>query len=389
MADSLTSSSPDSLQNISGGEMEKMFDGDDGDAIIEEDLEEELENMNSMEERKSIDIEPPKKLNHHQLAVYPPTNSKCFLYKIPHVGLLMAVTSSLFFSICSLIVRLLTSVSPLEHSTIRFIGVFLPSVCLVIYYGKNPLGEKGSRFILLMRGILGSTGLIFHFYAFQHMPLADASVIVFSAPVFVTIFARIFLKEYCSPAHIVSIVITLIGVVLISRPPFLFHVNDSSYSAPNLLGSLYALAGTVCSANVYVLIRKLKSLHYAVIMATFATIGITMSQTTSLIVGKTCIPCPFEERVYLLILGLFSFLGQVLLTKSLQLEQAGPVSICRTADIVFAFVWQVIFLGEVPNVSSVIGAFLVTSSVLVMGVRKWVLETPMNSPWRKKLWLLT
>ncbi len=46
----------------------------------------------------------------------------------------------------------------------------------------------------ILRAFLGTTSLMSQFYALRHMPLADASVIIFSVPVFVAIFARIFLK---------------------------------------------------------------------------------------------------------------------------------------------------------------------------------------------------
>lgn len=43
----------------------------------------------------------------------------------------------------------------------------------------------------------------------------------------------------------------------------------------------------------------------------------------------------------MVLLAIFSFAGQILLTMALQREQAGPVAIARSADIVFAFIWQV------------------------------------------------
>lgn len=188
----------------------------------------------------------------------------------------------------------------------------------------------------------------------------------------------------------VSIILTLIGVVFIARPPFLFGGLDGPqrYTMENLLGAASALGGTVCSANVYILLRKLKVLHYAVIMLVFSVVGMAMSYAANLAAPHSpCLPCALSDRAYLVLLGLFSFLGQLLLTKALQLEQAGPVSICRTADIVFAFVWQVAFLGETPTLLSGIGAVLVTTSVFIMGFRKWMLELPVDSGIRKRFWM--
>lgn len=91
----------------------------------------------------------------------------------------------------------------------------------------------------------------------------------------------------------------------------------------------------------------------------------------------------------MVVLALFSFGGQILLTLALQMEQAGPVAIARSADIVFAFIWEIIFFNEIPNKYSVGGAILVTSSVLLTGLRKWAISLPETSSVRKSLGFLT
>lgn len=98
---------------------------------------------------------------------------------------------------------------------------------------------------------------------------------------------------------------------------------------------------------------------------------------------KTCI-----IRLLVVALALFSFGGQILLTLALQMEQAGPVAIARSADIVFAFFWQVLFFNEIPNKYSVGGAILVTSSVLLTGLRKWAVSLPETSSVKKSLGFL-
>lgn len=78
-----------------------------------------------------------------------------------------------------------------------------------------------------------------------------------------------------------------------------------------------------------------------------------------------------------------------MLTLALQVEHAGPVAIARTSDIVFAFLWQIIFFKETPNIFSLLGAVFVTSSVILTGMRKWILSLPENTPLKLKLSILT
>lgn len=112
---------------------------------------------------------------------------------IPHLGIIMAIASSFFFSLSSLIVKLVPDVHPVALATYRFAGILLPSLPILIRRSEDPF-PKGKRWLLILRAFLGTTSLMSQFYALRHMPLADASVIIFSVPVFVAIFARIFLK---------------------------------------------------------------------------------------------------------------------------------------------------------------------------------------------------
>lgn len=318
-------------------------------------------------------------------------NRRPLLKRCPFLGLMLATLSSLFFSLCSVIVKGLVSVDPMELAAFRFVGVLLPTIPVVIWKGE-PVFPKGRRVMLMFRSFVGTSGLMLSFYAFRHMPLADASVIVFSVPVFVSIFARIFLKEPCGIFNVISIVLTLIGVMLITRPPLIFGsvgINLSSEEGgSNPWGAAAAFGSTLFGANVYILLRALKGLHFSVIMTNFGCFALVQTLFVTWLIGALCLPQCGMDRLLVVCLALFSFSGQILLTMSLQLEQAGPIAVARSADIVFAFIWQIMFFNEVPNKYSILGAVLVLSSVLLVGLRKWALTLPDNSVMKTSLGIL-
>ncbi|XP_030373585.1 solute carrier family 35 member G1 [Scaptodrosophila lebanonensis] len=310
----------------------------------------------------------------------------------PYLGIILATMSSLFFSLCSVIVKGLVDVNPMEMASFRFVGVLLPAIPILIYT-KQPVFPEGKRVILLLRCFMGTTGLMLSFYAFRHMPLADASVIIFSTPVFVAIFARAFLKEPCTLFNIVTINMTLLGVVLITRPPLVFgddntplleseKYTDKTY---DIWGPVAAISSTLFGANVYILLRALKGLHFSVIMTNFGAVALVYTLIVCGSIGAVCWPSCGRDRWLVVVLGIFSFLGQILLTLSLQVEQAGPVAIARCADIVFAFVWQILFFGETPTAYSLFGALMVVSSVILTAMKKWAMTLPRESSLRKRL----
>ncbi|XP_073968618.1 solute carrier family 35 member G1-like [Rhodnius prolixus] len=307
----------------------------------------------------------------------------------PYLGIILATVSSFFFSICSVIVKWMVNVHPIELAAYRFVGVLLPAIPIAVWR-KEHLFPKGKRLMLILRSFLGTTTLMLSFYAFRHMPLADASVIVFSVPVFVAVFAFVFLKEPCDAFSVLTICLTLTGVLLITRPISIFGTSIPSLGSEDnittdLWGGVSAFTATLFGANAYILLRVLKGLHFSVIMINFGTFALIETFCISWFLGVLCLPQCGPERLLILALGIFSFGGQFLLTISLQLEQAGPVSIARSADIVFAFIWQILFFKEVPNIYSILGAFFVISSVILIGFRKWVLTLPDNSAIKKTL----
>nr|XP_023024453.1 solute carrier family 35 member G1 [Leptinotarsa decemlineata] len=310
----------------------------------------------------------------------------------PYLGLLLATLSSLFFSLCSVIVKWMTDINPMALAAYRYLGVLLPAIPIVIYR-EEKVFPKGKRIMLLMRSFTGTAALMLSFYAFRHMPLADASVIVFSVPVFTGIFARMFLKEPCGLFNIFSVVLTLIGVVFITRPPILFGDTVNSLGEtgqrPEMWGAVAAFSATLFGANAYVLLRALKGIHFSVIMTNFGAFALVQCVLVTSIIGALCLPSCGMDRYLIIALALFSFLGQILLTLALQMEQAGPVAIARSSDIVFAFIWQVLFFNEIPNKFSIGGAILVMSSVLLTGLRKWIMALPHDASLRRNLNILT
>jgi len=64
---------------------------------------------------------------------------------------------------------------------------------------------------------MGASNLIIHFYGLKHMPMADVNMIGAASPVWVVIFARMFLKEPVILFDIINIFVTLIGIVFIIK----------------------------------------------------------------------------------------------------------------------------------------------------------------------------
>ncbi|KAL7047856.1 hypothetical protein ACKWTF_003128 [Chironomus riparius] len=278
------------------------------------------------------------------------------------LGIIFGILSSLCFSLCSVIAKYLIEISPVELTLYRFIGIFLPSLSIAIYRSENVFpDDKRDKIALFLRCFIGTTGLMLNFYAVQNMNLGDSSVIIYSTPVFVAIFSKIFLNEPCSLFNCFNIALSMVGIVFIIQPNSLFNHNSTS-STSTLWGPVAAILSAIFGSNVIIILRILKHLHHSVIMSNTGIFAILYTLIVLMIMNEFCSPCSFKERVLIVGLAVFSYFGQMLLTVSLQYEEPNVVSMTRSTIVLFSFIWQILFFNEILSVSSLFGAFLIILS---------------------------
>ena len=88
---------------------------------------------------------------------------------------------------------------------------------LVLSRGTQVLRAKRPC-LLLARGICGAVGVTAGFYAVVHMPLADATAITFTAPLFVVLLARFFLREAVDASRWLATIVGFMGVIFLLQP---------------------------------------------------------------------------------------------------------------------------------------------------------------------------
>ncbi|RXM34986.1 Solute carrier family 35 member G1 [Acipenser ruthenus] len=295
------------------------------------------------------------------------------------IGLVYALLASFLFSVVALLAKKIEGVHSVEISLIRCFFQMVFVLPAIIYNKTGFLGPRDQRIFLFLRGFLGANAMILLFYAVQQMPLADATVIMFSNPVFTAILAWIFLKEKCTIWDFVFTIFTLTGVILIARPPFLFGSRTEGIEGEytnHMKGTIAAFAGAVGAACTFVVLRKMgKSVHYYLSVWYYAVIGFIECVIALFAIQEWSLPYCGGDRWLLILIGLLGVAGQAFLTKALQLEKAGPVALMRTMDVVFAFIFQFFFLNRAPTWWSFGGAFCVISSTSGIALRKWYINT--------------
>lgn len=284
------------------------------------------------------------------------------------VGLRYMAAGAFFFSLMSVLVKTAGRTLPtMEIVLARSVVVTVLSGGTLLLGGRSLLGRE--RPILLLRGVLGFVALACFYYGVVVLPLADATVVQYTNPVFTALLAAAVLGEGLRLKEIGLTLASLAGVVFVARPTFLF---GSSSEALDPLAVGVALGGAVFSAAAYVTVRRLKSEDAMVIVFYFAGMSTVASLPLVLPVWRTP---GLREWLLLLGVGLATHLGQVFLTHGLKRERAGRAMAVGYLQIVFAAVWGALFFDEIPDLWSVVGGVVIVVSTFLVS-RERPADTP-------------
>ena len=271
------------------------------------------------------------------------------------------ILAAFFFSLMSLFVKVAGQRLPSQEIVlVRGVLTGLFTFLAVRWAGVSLWGQRKGW--LVMRGVTGFIALSFIYFALTKLPLADATVLQYTNPVFTALLAAVFLQEPIRRRDWGGTALSLAGVVLIARPSFLFGSQTSGLD-PVYVG--IALLGAAFSAAAYVIVRKLRTTeHPLTIIFYFPLVSTLGSIPTAL--PSAIWPTPLEWLVLVVGVAGTAQLGQIYLTKGLHAEQAGRAMSMSYLQILFAAIWGALFFGEIPDVLAILGAVLVMGGTVLV-----------------------
>jgi drug/metabolite transporter (DMT)-like permease len=208
---------------------------------------------------------------------------------------------------------------------------------------------------LWIRGFLDAAASLAYLTAVFHLPLANATAINLSSPLFITAFAIVFLKEQVGLQRGLLILLGFTGVLLVVQP---------SSQGFNVYAWLAVLA-TLLHATRDTLTRGI-GLHVPALLITLSTAvsvavaagGITLTQTWT----------PVDSLSLALLLGasLFLSMAYYLLIVAMRSGEMSLVAPFRYSGLLFALLIGYVVWGDVPNRLGWAGIFLLAMSGLLI-----------------------
>tara|TARA_R110001592_G_scaffold288331_1_gene557329 strand:- start:1610 stop:2494 length:885 start_codon:yes stop_codon:yes gene_type:complete len=284
---------------------------------------------------------------------------KHFFFSLP-LGMRYMILSAFGFSVMAVCVKFASAegIPVLEIVAARALVSLFLSYATIHRKGIPVFGQR--KALLFMRGFVGSVALVCVYYAITHLPLAEATVLQYLYPVFTAILALFFLKEHIHWQLILSIVLSFTGLLFVVRPAILFGelAQDLSYFAV-----LVGILGAIGSSIAYVLVRKLSQIEdSSVIIFYFPLIALPLSL---ILLGSDLVLPSAYAFLLLILVGFFTQIGQVGLTKAMQTETASRATAFSYLQVVFAAFFGWLFFQEIPDMWFAAGALFILIGVLV------------------------
>jgi drug/metabolite transporter (DMT)-like permease len=213
--------------------------------------------------------------------------------------------------------------------------------------------------LLIARGTVGAFALMFVYYAVTTLPLAEATVLQYLHPVFTAILALFFLKEIIQRSTIICIIVSLIGLLIIIQP----NLQVSNMVSYPWISIMAGIMGAFGSAVAYIIIKKLtKTDDSSVIIFYFPVVAFPISM---IMLGSDFVMPSLLATGLLVLVGIFTQVGQVGLTKALDCADANKATAYAYVQVLFSVFIGWAYFSEVPSLTTIIGGSFIMLAALI------------------------
>lgn len=209
------------------------------------------------------------------------------------------------------------------------------------------------------RAMTGMTGMFFTFGAPLLLPLAEATTLGFTTPIFAVILSGLVLKERVGPVRWLAVALGFAGVWLIAQP-------GSSHIPP--LGAAVGLMAGLMVAIISIQVRDLGKTEeplsivfwFAALSSPVLALGLPFFMTHH---------TPLQWGL-LLLGGVLGCVGQILLTAALRFGQVASVVVMDYSSLVWATLYGWLLWDHLPPASTWLGAPLIIAAGVVIAWRE-------------------
>jgi len=288
-------------------------------------------------------------------------NMNRWITKDEHKGIVLILASTAAFCLMSGLVRYASDIDPYKTTLFRFI------VGLGILGTAALLGKIKLRFVngplLLFRGLTGGIAILIFFFSISKLGVGKGTVLIYSFPIFGSIFSSIFLKEKIGAIRFGAILMAFAGIYLLAAD------NGQGLLLLGVLGKyeLIAIFGAMLGGLALVSVKKLHDTDssYAIYFAQ-CVIGLWV-----VVVLANIVSCSIgiSGGLLLVAIGAASTVGQLLSTEGFRYLPVATGSLLGMLVPVLNYLLGVAAFGEAISWRSIVGSATILGSCVVVLLR--------------------
>ena len=205
-----------------------------------------------------------------------------------------------------------------------------------------------------LRCLAGLIALLSIFMALRKLPLATVVSISFAAPIFTTILSIFLLNEKVGIFRWLAVIVGFIGILIITEP------GISELNIYYIFPIIFCLG----LSYVAITIRQLSTSEPAWLISFYFSLSITF--LSFLTIPQGWVMPSFNHFIILSLIGIFGGVANLWLSLSYKYSEVSLVTPLKYLALVFAVIFGYLIWEEVPTIKTLLGAFLVIISTLII-----------------------
>ncbi len=265
-------------------------------------------------------------------------------------GALWMIVATILLTVMGALVKYLGR--ELHSFQIVFFRCLIAVVCLLPFIAHAGIRSLATRRpgMHALRTAMGISAMFCVFYAFSHMPFAEAMAIIFSRPLFSVTLAVLLLGETVGRHRTAAAVVGFLGVVMMVKP------GTAAFDPVSLVAVTAALLG----GFIAIVIKKLSRTETTTtIVMWFAVGGTIISFVPMLLVWSAP---TLAQWGLLFLVGVLGVAGQTSLTRAFSTGETSFVTPFDYMRLVLAALIGLLIFREIPDTWAIIGAVVIVSS---------------------------
>ena len=277
-------------------------------------------------------------------------------------GIALVVSASAFFTCMHASVRYVSAeMHPWEVGFFRNLFGFLVFAPVMLRSGIRLLHTQHLT-LHVVRGTLNGVSMLCWFYALAVMPLADATSVSLTGPLFVTLGAILILGEKVRARRWIALGAGVVGTLIILRPGY----------AEISTGAILVLASGVLVAGSKLIAKTLARADGTMTIVAYLSLIMTI---------VTFIPAMFVWRTptlvelgWLALIGALGSTGHLLVIRAYKYADVSAVEPVTFSRLVFAALAGYLFFGEIPGPWVWVGGGVIVAATSYIAHRETVAE---------------